>query len=99
MSNMSYCRFQNTVSDLTDCDAALEEFFAGNDEPLSRDELRAAVQLVEACRAVMMRVADKLAGLDIEFDDVLEIRENVIEDMMRGQNETVAESAKDDGDE
>ena len=40
MSNLSYCRFQNTVSDLSDCADALEEI-DGNLAELSRDEARA----------------------------------------------------------
>lgn len=47
MSNMSYCRFQNTAGDLADCVAALEE-----GDRLSDDELRAAVRLVRMCRQV-----------------------------------------------
>jgi len=42
--NMSYCRFQNTLSDLIDCDNNLP----GND--LSIDEARAFADLIELCR-------------------------------------------------
>lgn len=40
MSNMSYCRFQNTSRDLNDCLDALEE-----ERPLSEDEYRAAIRM------------------------------------------------------
>jgi hypothetical protein len=40
MSNMSYCRFQNTLSDLRDCEEALDE--TNNLEDLGEDEERAA---------------------------------------------------------
>lgn len=48
MSNMSYCRFQNTLHDLRDCEGALE-----NEEALSDDEARAAQHLIEACQRIV----------------------------------------------
>lgn len=59
MSNMSYCRFQNTLSDLQDCDGALEEFFDGT-ETLSGDEIRAAASLIETCQKIAMMAAERL---------------------------------------
>ena len=59
MSNMSYCRFQNTLHDLRDCSDALEELLNGAvDEPLSREELAAAQQLVGQCAEIVAMVAD-----------------------------------------
>lgn len=43
MSNMSYCRFQNTSSDVVDCLDALNE-----QEPLSGEEYRAAVGMFDS---------------------------------------------------
>lgn len=60
---MSYCRFQNTLSDLRDCQAALEDLFMGCGDPLSRDEQAAAVELVEVARQVVALVAEE-AGVD-----------------------------------
>lgn len=54
MSNMSYCRFQNTLNDLRDC---AEDF--GN--KLSRDEHHARKQMLET-------MLDILEGLAIEVD-------------------------------
>jgi hypothetical protein len=51
MSNMSYCRFQNTLGDLRDCAKALEEI-DGNLAELSKDEARAANNLIELCRLI-----------------------------------------------
>jgi hypothetical protein len=41
--NMSYCRFQNTLKDLTDCYDNLD------DTDLSEEEARARYQLIELC--------------------------------------------------
>lgn len=56
---MSYCRFRNTDNDLADCQEALEELFAGQLDPLSRDELRAAKNLVMRCLEIALGVADR----------------------------------------
>jgi len=45
MANMSYCRFQNTLSDMEDC----REHAA--DEDLSPEESKARRQLVNVCEA------------------------------------------------
>lgn len=68
MSNMSYCRFQNTDSDLADCQEALEEMLAGGSSSgygkLSVEELRAAKRLVERCGEIVQCVAESM-GLDL----------------------------------
>ena len=64
MSNMSYCRFENTVSDLEDC---VESW---SDGVSSKDEARARQRLVE--------VAEELLSLyrsDREMVDTLELNE------------------------
>ena len=48
MSNMYYCRFQNTVSDLQDCKDALDEI-EGNLAELSKDEAKAADRFIRLC--------------------------------------------------
>ncbi len=45
MSNMSYCRFQNTKQDFEDCVDALEEMEGGGLNKLSAEEKRAAERL------------------------------------------------------
>lgn len=47
MTNMSYCRFQNTRMDFSDCKDALEALINGEEAPLSDEELRAAKALAE----------------------------------------------------
>ena len=53
MSNMSYCRFQNTLTDLRDCADALDEGCLDQPlhsvEALSDEERRAAKSLLELC--------------------------------------------------
>jgi len=45
MSNMSYCRFENTVSDLRDC---FENFDLHNQD-LSESELNAREEMIDIC--------------------------------------------------
>jgi hypothetical protein len=59
MSNMSYCRFQNTSRDLADCGEALEEDGIYN---LEGDELRCAVRLIQLCRDI----AEQFENVDLE---------------------------------
>ena len=46
MSNMSYCRFENTLRDLQDC---LEHI---NDDDMSADEIRARTTLIKTCEDI-----------------------------------------------
>jgi hypothetical protein len=53
MANMSYCRFQNTLSDLRDCYRHLDEMGENGEEgELSKDEQAAAEELVALCTQV-----------------------------------------------
>ncbi len=58
MSNMSYCRFENTLNDLRDCRKALQELFESEDKQLSEYESDAAMALIEECESIMQLVAD-----------------------------------------
>ena len=51
MSNMSYCRFQNTLPDLKDCADALDDI-DGDLESLSKKERSAAIELVAVCAKI-----------------------------------------------
>ena len=46
MSNMSYCRFQNTLSDLSDCVEHMD------DTDLSDEERRAMQKLIDVCATI-----------------------------------------------
>lgn len=52
MGNMSYCRFENTSLDLRDCEEVLVGMVAGDEEPLSDEELRSSKRLVQSCARI-----------------------------------------------
>ena len=52
MSNMSYCRFENTLGDLEDC---LEHM---DDDDLSGDEVRARAELKTICKEIAIDFCD-----------------------------------------
>jgi len=76
MSNMSYCRFENTAGDLRDCQMALERLLRNEEEEegdgraLSRRELDGAKQVVQLCQAILELVAEKA---DEPIEDVSEL--------------------------
>ena len=59
MSNMSYCRFENTHRDLLDCQYALELLLDGQIGKLSDPELQAAKRLVRACFDIVQVITDQ----------------------------------------
>jgi len=46
MANMSYCRFQNTLIDLRDCEENMD------DDDLSPEEALAKKKLIELCKKI-----------------------------------------------
>lgn len=74
---MSYCRFSNTVSDLKDCQEALEELM--NDasaKPLSRGELRSAKDLATTCLQIVQLLASNApSGAHAGAIDLMDIDE------------------------
>lgn len=46
MGNMSYCRFENTLSDLEDCYEHMD------DNDLSKREIESRKKLIELCREI-----------------------------------------------
>lgn len=66
MSNMSYCRFENTDNDLRDCINAIEERMNGDDnEKLSRSEQHALKRLILHATKLIELAADA-AGVSVE---------------------------------
>jgi len=78
MSNMSYCRFQNTVSDLEDCFDAM----CGNDEyyqskaDISEEELCALERMIEICRDIVNMADDDEIVLLQEGVKVTDVEDN-----------------------
>ncbi len=63
MANMSYCRFHNTLTDLRDCEGALEDFLENDENVISSDEeRRKAKSLIQLCH----EIADKWEPEDID---------------------------------
>lgn len=60
MSNMSYCRFTNTLRDLRDCRDALDEM-RNPEKDLSPEEYDAAKQLLRVCRVLAEDYEDEFA--------------------------------------
>ena len=69
MSNMSYCRFENTLHDLQDCEEALDHLFEGT-APLSGAELQCAAELVQTCQSILDMVAHEARRNGEEVDNV-----------------------------
>ncbi len=64
MSNMSYCRFENTSLDLEDCLNAIREDNYTEDEPISSREAQALQNLLEQ--------AEELIDLSHEIELILD---------------------------
>ena len=61
MTNMSYCRFQNTLEDLRDC---AEYILSGEDddgEELSREEERARQHMIKLIRKLAVELEEQEA--------------------------------------
>jgi len=51
MGNMSYCRFENTLKDLRDCQENWDEL--DRDENPSQSELKARERLLKLCKEIV----------------------------------------------
>ncbi len=71
MSNMSYCRWFNTASDMEDCVDSIEELEQNankRDHGLSSEERQSLQNAVElAARMISEMPADLLLGANIDF--------------------------------
>lgn len=53
MANMSYCRFHNTLSDLNDCESALNAFINDDENTIeSKEERHKAKKLIKLCQYI-----------------------------------------------
>lgn len=62
MSNMSYCRFQNTLRDLKDC---YEHF---TDSGLSKDEAQARQDMAELCAQILSECTNVETNVEGEIE-------------------------------
>src|SRR5258708_37900421 len=93
MSNMSDCRFRRIVTDMSDCEDAIDELFNGvtdDGQPLSDDELRAASRLITSCFNIVTLVAD-MAQVEVDLHGV----EQSIETVLRKANTAPLEARYD----
>ncbi len=75
MSNMSYCRFQNTYQDLRDCVNEMEDAYNLEDMELSEDEARAQKQMYQLCERFIesfdrLHYADHFEDEEVDEDEV-----------------------------
>ena len=97
MGNMSDCRFRRIVTDLSDCEDAIDELFNGvtdDGQPLSDDELRAARRLISSCISIVTRVGD-MANVTVDLDGI----EQSIDTVLRKANSTPLDARYDVRDE
>jgi hypothetical protein len=74
MTNMSYCRFHNTLVALRDCEGVLEDMVDGDPRKLSDEELIAAQQLAATCVNIVQILAERGAvdfGPDMDLGAVI----------------------------
>ena len=63
MANMSYCRFHDTLSDLNDCESALDSFINNDENTISSEEERSnAKKLIKLCAYI----AENFTAEDID---------------------------------
>lgn len=93
MSNMSYCRFQNTEKDFADCMSALEDLANGQDR-LSDDELRAAKSLATRALDMVRLLAE---NTDLQLSDVMD--SDLEDEIQRMQDDAVNEDERDEDEE
>jgi len=70
MSNMSYCRFENTYRDYTDCVEVIQESIGEEDterypEPISEEEMRYAKLLIRDSLELVLGMAST-AGIQLD---------------------------------
>lgn len=65
MSNMSYCRFENTTADMDECIEAIRN---GDTEGMSEYELDALKQFIELARDIV-DLEDKIESVLLQHDE------------------------------
>jgi len=67
MANMSYCRFQNTLSAFKDCYSEIKQAESFNDMDLSEDENHAMCRLAACARLYLERFSELQELEEFEF--------------------------------
>jgi hypothetical protein len=88
MSNMSYCRFQNTLSDMRDCLANLNG-------GLSQDEAEAALALLNVCKNYVEAVDGSEVSDLLESDEEEDEEEDFDDENIYGLD-SVRQSIEED---
>ena len=96
MSNMSYCRFQNTVLDLDECGDVLEELLGGDSEALSEEELAASKRLVNKCIDILQLLCDQSDVDDALLTDLERLHVTILEEANVAAELRAAEMDDDD---
>jgi hypothetical protein len=52
MSNMSYCKYRNTLKDLQDCHYSINEDLQEGREELGREEWEAMQEIISLCKEI-----------------------------------------------
>jgi hypothetical protein len=94
MDDSADYRFRRIVTDLSDCEDAIEELLNGvtdDGQPLSDDELSAAGRLIATCFSVVTLVADSVNVPLADLDEV----EQSIDAVLRGANNAPLEARYD----
>jgi len=74
---MSYCRFQNTLRDLQDCNYALDEAINGNEEDkLSREEAKALIEMADACEELLEFLGYVVESEEAPITSIEALKEN-----------------------
>ena len=96
--NMSYCQFHNTLNDLGQCEDTLEQLLNSDlSEALSREELQAAISLVERCQRIVSMVTQQLPS-DCRAADLpeYEMTDHEISDVLTDHNNEVVEDSNEE---
>ena len=99
MSNMSYCRFVNTVGDVRDCMDALRDFDAFSGDKITRLQNEAA-ELEDSLQGVKYDGDDpRFRELEFKCDEIQRIEEMDISSSERDSARELIELARELADE
>lgn len=96
MTNMSYCRFENTLTDLRDCHEQLQAMTRGDGHYLiGRSNDREREARIKLCQEVLAMAETLREALGLEPDDVGEVSDETIKDWAERCDEAAEEDDRD----